>query len=281
MADSLAQLVGATPRVEKVLGGMWFTEGPAYSREGFLLFSDIPARRIMKWDGHEVTAYRTDSNRANGLTFDHLGRLLTCEAGRITRTEHDGRITVIADQFEGKHLNIPNDLVCAIDGSVYFSDLRYRQSPSYPDRTDFSALYQVTLQGRVRVVSRDCVRPNGMALTADQQKLYLADSGPCTVWVYDVAADGTLKNGHLFADMSSDQSSVPDGLKTDEDGNVWVAGPRGIWVFNSGGRHLGIISLPDSPSNCCWGGQYFRDLYVTHHDSVYRIATQVKGTRTY
>lgn len=281
MADRLQQLVGSPPRIEKVLSGMWFTEGPAFSREGYLLFSDIPARRIMQWDGRAVAAFRTDSNRANGLTFDRLGRLLACEAGRVTRTEHNGLITVLADRFEGKRLNIPNDLVCALDGGVYFSDLRYRTSPSYPDRTDFSALYQITLQGKVRIVSRDCVRPNGMALSADQQKLYLADSGPRTVWVYDIAADGALKNGRIFADMSSDPTGVPDGLKTDEDGNVWVAGPRGVWVFDRLGALLGIIALPDSPSNCCWGGEDFRDLYVTHHDCVYKIRTNTRGTRTY
>jgi gluconolactonase len=280
MADSLKELVGPEPKIEKVLDGMWFTEGPTYSRAGFLLFSDIPARRIMKWDGAQVTAFRANSNRGNGLTFDHLGRLLACEAGRVTRTEHDGRITVLADRFEGKGLNIPNDLVYAIDGSIYFSDLRYRNPPPYPDRTDFSALYQITPQGKVRVVSRDCVRPNGMALTANQQKLYLADSGPCTLRVYDIAPDGDLKNGHLFAELS-DKTGVPDGLKTDEDGNIWVAGPHGIWVFNSRGDHLGTITLPATPSNCCWGGKDFRDLFATAHTAVYKITTNVNGTRTY
>src|ERR1035437_4005748 len=139
--DRLEQLVGSNPRIEKLVDGMMATEGPTFSRAGFLLFSDIPARRIMKWEDGQITAFRTDSNRANGLTFDHLGRLLACEVGRVTRTEHDGRITVLADQFEGKGLNIPNDLVYAIDGSIYFSDLRFRNPPPNPARTDFSALY--------------------------------------------------------------------------------------------------------------------------------------------
>ncbi len=279
MPDNLERLVGATPKIEKVVDGMFATEGPAYSRAGFLLFSDVQARRIMKWDHESVTAFRTDSNRSNGLTFDRLGRLLACEAGRVTRTEHDGRITVLADQFEGKGLNIPNDLVYAIDGSIYFSDLRFRNPPPNPARTDFSALYRITPQGKLRVASRDCVRPNGMALTANQQKLYLADSGPRTLWVYDIASDGALKNGRLFADMSSGRG-VPDGLKTDEEGNIWVAGPGGIWIFNARGDRLGIVALPATPTNCCWGGD-FRDFYATAHGSVYRIATNVNGTRTY
>jgi gluconolactonase len=279
MADRLEELVGETAKIEKIVDGMMQTEGPAYSRDGFLLFSDIPARRIMKWKDGVLAAFRTDSNRANGLTFDHLGCLLACEAGRVTRTEYDGRITVLADRYEGKGLNIPNDLVRAVDGSIYFSDLRFRTPPPNPARTDFSALYQITPQGEVRVASRDCQRPNGMALTANQQKLYVADSGPKTLWVYDIAADGSLQNGHIFADMSSARG-VPDGLKTDEDGNIWVAGPGGVWVFNDRGKHLGVIPLPVTATNCCWGGDW-RQFYVTGHDSVYRISTNVNGTRTY
>jgi gluconolactonase len=281
MATRLEQLVGAQPKIEKLIEGLAAAEGPVFSRAGYLLFSDIEVRRIMKWQDGKLTAFRTDSNRANGLTFDRLGRLLACEAGRITRTEHDGRITVLAGQYEGKGLNIPNDLVAAIDGSIYFSDLRFRDPPPNPAKTDFSALYQITRQGKVRVVSRDCQRPNGMALTANHQKLYLADSGPRTIWVYHIAADGSLTNGHVFADLSFGKTGVPDGLKTDEDGNVWVAGPGGIWVFNSKGEHLGSVELPESPRNCCWGGEDFRDLYVTGLHTVYKITTTTRGTRTY
>jgi gluconolactonase len=281
MANRLEDLVGSNPKIDKIVEGMAANEGPAYSRAGFLLFSDIQVRRIMKWEDAKLSAFRTDSRRANGLTFDRLGRLLACEAGRVTRTEHDGRITVLADQFEGKGLNIPNDLVYAIDGSIYFSDLRFRDPPPDPTRTDFSALYQITPQGKLRAASRDCQRPNGMALTADQQKLYLADSGLRTLWIYDIASDGSLKNGHVFADMSSAKTGVPDGLKTDEDGNVWVAGPRGVWIFNERGVHLGVVDLPESPTNCCWGGDDFRDFYVTTRPCVYKIATNVNGTRTY
>jgi gluconolactonase len=281
MAHSLTELVGGNPKIEQIADGMMATEGPAFSRVGFLLFSDIAARRIMKWENGTLTAYRTNSNRANGLTFDHLGRLLACEAGQVTRTEHDGCITVLAHEYHGKGLNIPNDLVCAIDGSIYFSDLLFRNPPPNPERTDFSALYQITPHGELRIVSRDCVRPNGMALTANQQKLYLADSGPRTLWVYDINPDGSLANGHLFADMSSGQHGVPDGLKTDTDGNIWVAGPGGIWIFNDRGDNLGIVTLPRTPTNCCWGGRDYRDLFVTAGSFVYKIATNVDGTRTY
>jgi gluconolactonase len=281
MADNLKRLVGDNPKIETITEDMMATEGPVFSRNGFLLFSDIAARRIMKWEDGKLTAYRANSNRANGLTFDHLGRLLACEAGRVTRTEHDGCITVLAHEYEGKGLNIPNDMVYGIDGSIYFSDLLFRNHPPNPARTDFSALYQITPRGDLRIASRDCVRPNGMALTADQKKLYLADSGPRTLWLYDVAADGSLRNGHLFADMSAGQLGVPDGLKTDTDGNIWVAGPQGIWIFNARGDKLGIVALPKTPTNCCWGGRDWHDFYVTAGSSVYRISTNVRGTLTY
>src|SRR5262249_41030777 len=188
---------------------------------------------------------------ATGLTFDHQGRLLVCERGRLTRTEKNGAITVLADSYEGKKLNIPNDLVYAIDGSIYFSDLRRRDAVADPEHTDFSALYQLTPKCQLRIASRDCERPNGVALAPNQQKLYLADSGRRNVWVYDIAGDGSLKNGRVFADMSNATRGVPDGLKTDEAGNVWVAGPGGVWVFNAKGQHMGTVPVPENPSNCC------------------------------
>jgi gluconolactonase len=252
-------------QIEKLAGGFGFTEGPVMSRLGFLLFSDIPAKRIMRWENGSLSVFRENSNGANGLTFDHQGRLLACEANRVTRTEKDGSITVLAGGAQIQH---PNDLVYAIDGSVYFSDLPAR------------IVYQVTRKGELRAVSKDCDRPNGVALAPNQQKLYVADSGQRNVWVYDVAGDGALRNGKVFAELKADAKGVPDGLKTDEEGNVWVAGPGGIWAFHKDGQHLGTISTPEIPSNCNWGPG-FRGLYVTAQTSVYLLHTKVNGTRTY
>ncbi len=248
---------------EKVAGGFQFTEGPVFSRRGYLLFSDIPPNRIMKLENGAVSVFRENSNAANGLTFDHQGRLLTCETGRVTRTEKDGSVTVLA-----KDLQKPNDLVYAIDGSIYFSDL--------PAGT----VNQITRRGEVRVVARDCARPNGVALAPNQQKLYVADSGRRNLRVYDIAGDGALKEGRVFGELQSEAKGAPDGLKTDEEGNVWVAGPGGIWVFDRNGKHLGTVETPEPPSNCNWGAG-FRGLYITARTSVYRIATKVNGTRTY
>ncbi len=288
MAVSLSNLIGRELQIEKIVTGVGFpfvnhgeqfTEGPVFSRRGYLLFCDIPGKRLMKWEGGSLTVFRVESASATGLTFDHQGRLLVCQRLRVTRTEKDGTITVLADAYEGKKLNIPNDLVYAIDGSIYFSDLRERNAVADPEHTDFSALYQLTSKGELRIASRDCARPNGVALSANQQKLYLADSGQRNVRVYDIAADGSLRNGRVFVDMTA-SPGVPDGLKTDEDGNLWVAGGGGIWVFDAHSNHVGTIPLPESPSNCCWGAG-FRNLYVTARTSVYKIATAVNGTRTY
>ena len=255
---SLEDLVDIKATPEKVAGDCRFTEGPVFSRRGFLLFSDIPNNRILKWERGQVSTFRENSNGANGLTFDHQGRLLVCEKGKVTRTEKDGSITVLASAGIGN----PNDLVYSIDGSVYFTDL-----PK-------SSVYQVTRKGEARVVASDNTAPNGVALSPNQQKLYVADSKQGVLRVYDIAADGALANGRVFAQCRG------DGLKTDEHGNVWVASAGGIWVFDASGTRLGVVPTPEPPSNCNWGPG-FRGLYVTARTSVYFIRAKVPGTRTY
>lgn len=254
MPADLKKLVTGVP--EKVVGGFAFTAGPVFSRIGYLLFSDIPPKRIMKWSKGTVTVFRENSNSANGLTFDHQGRLLACETGRVTRTEKDGKITTLAE----KGLHNPNDVVYSIDGSIYFSDL---------------LLYQITRKGDLRVASEECQGPRGVALSPNQQKLYVTDNRAQNVRVFDIAGDGGLRKGRIFAGLKA-----PDGLKTDEAGNVWVAAAGGIWVFDGAGEHLGTIPTPEPPSNCCWG-EGFRSLYITARTSVYKVQTSVPGTRTF
>jgi len=288
--QAFSGVVDPKARVEKIVDGFKFTEGPVFSRIGFLLFSDIPAERIMKYDfapgrsspgKGELSVFREKSNRANGLTFDHQGRLLACEGGgRVTRTEKDGRITVLAERFEGKSLNGPNDLVYSIDGSIYFSDLRGPKAPSDASKTDFSAVYQITRKGEVRLATREAERANGVALDPKQLILYVADSATQQIWAFEVTADGSLKKGRVIAQLKSDQPGAADGLKTDEAGNIYVAGPGGVWVFTAAGKHLGTIAVPETPSNCAWG-RGFSGLYITARTSVYYVATKVPGTRTF
>jgi gluconolactonase len=287
---SFSAVVDPKARVEKIVDGFRFTEGPVFSRIGFLLFSDIPAERIIKYDfaagrsgpgNGKLSVFREKSNRTNGLTFDHQGRLLACEgAGRVTRTEKDDRITVLAERFEGKSLNGPNDLVYSIDGSIYFSDLRGSKAPADPAKTDFSAVYQITRKGEVKVATREPERSNGVALDPKQLILYVADSGTQQVWAFEVTGDGSLKKGRVIAQLKSDQPGAADGLKTDEAGNIYVAGPGGVWVFTAAGKHLGTIALTEAPSNCNWG-RGFSGLYITARTSVYYVPTKISGTRTF
>jgi gluconolactonase len=292
---ALFELVDRQAAVEKIAGGFGFTEGPVFSRRGYLLFSDIPNERIYQWtpgarggsESSNPVVLRERSNRANGLTFDHQGRLLACEmgTGRVTRTEKDGTITVLAAEHEGKRLTSPNDLVYAIDGSIYFTDLPGRDASPAADRTNRPAVYriersQIPGRGRLEVVSEECQRPNGVALDPKQQLLYVADSARKEVRVHAIHDDGTLARGSVFAELTSDESGAPDGLKTDERGNVYATGPGGVWVFDAKGKHLGTIVLPEQPSNLSWGNG-FTGLYVTARTSVYYVATKVSGTRTF
>lgn len=255
------KLTGKQPAIEKIASGFRFTEGPVFSRRGYLLFSDIP-ERIMKWERGTLTVFRAPANSANGLTFDHQGRLLTCEHGRVTRTEKNGAITVLAETG-----GEPNDLIYAIDGSVYFTDPK---APSGP------AVYQITRRGEARVLARGLEFPNGVALAPDQQSLYVADSRSGKLWVYQLAPDGALGEGRVFATAEKG----PDGIKTDEAGRVWAATTEGIRAFSREGRLLGTIAIPERPSNLNWG-EGFRNLYVTTPASVYRVTVHTSGTRTY
>ena len=267
-SDQFWKLVDRKAEIRQVVTGFGFTEGPVASRRGYLLFSDIPNQKIHKWERNELATLRENSNRANGLTFDHQGRLLAAEGGgRVTRTEKNGSITVLAE--EG--LKGPNDLVYAIDGTVYFTDL-----PG-------GRVYQITRQrsgvggapprGEVRL-ALETAAPNGVALSPNQQHLYVADVKIEMVKVFAIEADGRLSNGRDFAPVRV------DGLKTDEAGNVWMAARDAVVVYSAAGEHLGSIKPPEQPSNCCFG-EGFRGLYITARKSVYHVPTLVPGTRTF
>lgn len=262
------ELVPEDARVTRIATGFGFTEGPVFSRRGYLLFSDIPNRKIFKWERGEISVFRDSSNGANGLTFDHQGRLLAAEGGgRVTRTEKNGAITVLAE--EG--LQAPNDLVYAIDGSVYFSDLP--GSRVYQITRERSGVGGAPPRGQVRVAA-ECSGANGVALSPNQQKLYVAGVKIGMVRVYEIEPDGGLRNGADFVPLRV------DGLKTDERGNVWMATGDGVAVYSPRGEHLGTIHVPERPSNCGWGAG-FRGLYITARKSVYHVPAKVAGTRTY
>ncbi len=267
-SENFWKLIEKDATVKQVNTGFTFTEGPVFSRRGFLLFSDIPNNKILKWERGELITLRESSNKANGLTFDHQGRLLVAEGGgRVTRTEKNGAVTVLADDG----LQAPNDLVYSIDGSIYFTDLP--KSRVYQITRQRSGVGGAPPKGEVRVVA-ETPAPNGVALSPNQQQLYIADVKTSVVKVHDIASDGRLGPGRDYANLRV------DGLKTDEAGNVWMAARDGIYVHDSAGQELGIIRTPEGPSNCCWG-EGFRGLYITARKSVYHVPTKVSGTRTF
>jgi gluconolactonase len=283
----------ASAKVERLATGHRWCEGPVWFGDGrYLLWSDIPNDRIMKWEEETgaVSVFRKPSSYANGNTRDRQGRLLTCEhdARRVTRTEYDGRLTVIADAYEGKPLNSPNDIVCKSDGSIWFTDppfgvLGYYEGhlgrPELP-----TSVYRVDPQtGRLAVVAGDVNRPNGLAFSPDESRLYVVEAGttPRNVYAYDVADGGVrLANKRRLIDAGP---GTPDGLRVDVDGNLWVGwgmgeeGLDGVSVFNPEGKLIGRIDLPERCANVCFGGRHRNRLFMCASTALYSLYVNTQG----
>jgi len=266
-------------QVEKAAHGFRYTEGPVWSREGYLLFSDVPAGKIMKHapDGATVV-YRDTSNGASGNALDAQGRLYTCEthARRVTRTDKKGRIEVLADKWDGKRLNAPNDIVVAKSDHVYFTDPAFGNQQDTRE-LDFYGVYHITPKGQLSVIARPTGRPNGITLSPNGRILYVANSDERNIRAYDVGHDGEVSGERVFV---SGIDGIPDGMRTDEKGNLYVAA-RGIAVYTPEGRPLATIPLGETPSNCAFGDPDFQTLYITARTSVYRIRLDVKGSVQY
>jgi gluconolactonase len=277
------KLIDKDARLEKVADGFQFTEGPVWNPAGFLLFSDIPANQIVKSvPGAAPTAFRTPSGNSNGLTYDRAGRLLACEHSnrRVTRQEADGSLTVLASSYDGKKLNSPNDIVVRSDGTIYFTD------PPYGIREEqkelpFQGVYKISPDGKLTLLAQDFDRPNGIALSPDEKTLYVDDSARLHIRAFDVAPDGSISHGRILAELKSARQGVPDGMKVDRKGNLYVAGPGGVWVFDKRGKHLGTILMAELPANCGWGDADYRTLYLTARTGLYRIRLKIPGFITY
>jgi gluconolactonase len=237
------------------------------------------------YDGDDVG--RLHQPGSNGLTLDPEGRLTVCEHGnrRITRLEPDGRVTVLADRFEGKRLNSPNDLVYRSDGTLYFTDPPFGLPKAHDDparELGFTGVFCLR-NGELRVVAKDLTGPNGLAFSPDEKFLYVAnwDEMAKVVRRYDVNADGSLANGRVFFDMTpAPGAEALDGVKVDARGNLWVSGPGGVWVISPQGRHLGTLRAPQLPANLAWGDADGRSLYMTARSGLYRLRLNVAGART-
>ena len=264
---------------ERLASGFQFTEGPVWMPGGFLLFSDIPASRIYSWSDAEGTAvWRFPSGQSNGLTVDRQNRLIACEHGnrRVTRTERDGSVAAVADRFEGGRLNSPNDVIVKSDGTIYFTDPPYAIRPEQREQP-YNGVYRILTDGTLDLVADDFERPNGLAFSPDESILYIDDSAYRHVRAFDVRPDGTLANSRVLADMDHPQPGSPDGMKVDVQGNLYVTGATGVWVFEPDGSCLGTIVPPERPANCAWGGEDRRTLYITAQTSLYRVRMRVSG----
>ena len=282
MAENLEQIVESAP-AECLATGFIFTEGPLWHPDGYWLFVDVrrePGAIFRLTPGGSSEIFREPSNGANGLTFDLQGRLVMCEGDgrRMSRREQDGAITTLADRWEGKRLNRPNDVVCHSDGSIYFTNPGGRLDPAERE-IDFSGVHRITPDGAVTAVATDIEYPNGLAFSPDEGILYVTNTRDrMYIAAYDVQPDGSVTGKREFADLSSDEpDGVPDGMKVDSAGRVYCTGPGGCWVFDAAGQRLGIIRLPEIPANCAWGGPDNRTMFFTARTSVYTLRMTTPG----
>ena len=279
-------------KVERLATGYRWAEGPVWFGDGrYLLWSDVPGNRMSRWDEESgtVSVYRKPSNYANGNTRDREGRLVTCEHGgrRVSRTELDGRIVTLADAFDGKRLNSPNDVVCKADGSIWFTDPTFgilgwyegaKAEPELPMN-----VYRLDAAGNLSVVAEGINQPNGLAFSPDESILYIVESRsvPRRILAYDVVGGAKLSNRRILIDAGP--KGTPDGFRVDVDGNLWCgwgmgeAGLDGVHVFNADGLLIGRIDLPERCANVCFGGRKRNRLFMAASQSLYAVYTGARG----
>jgi gluconolactonase len=276
--------------IERLADGCKWAEGPAYL-DGGVVWSDIPNNRMLRWDEATgaVSVFRAPSDFANGNTLDPQGHLVTCEHGtrRVTRTERDGSITVLADRFDGKRLNSPNDVVVRSDGSVWFTDPSYgidSDEEGYQAESEIGAchLYRVDPDsGEVRIAADDFVMPNGLAFSVDERRLYVSDTGatkieggPAHIRVFDVGDDGSLSGGEVFATSTA---GLFDGFRFDTDGRLWTSAGDGVHCLDPDGTLIGKVRLSEETANVVFGGPARDRLFITATSSLYAVAVAVRG----
>jgi gluconolactonase len=297
----LAKLIDPKTPIQVVTSGFTWSEGPAWNKEGqFLVFSEIPSNTVMKWvEGEGVSKWFSPSGYtgtsdygaepgSNGLMFDPDGQLISCEHGdrRLSIMIKDGGKKTLADNYNGKRFNSPNDVTRASNGNFYFTDPPYGLPDRFTDprrEMDYCGVYLLRPSGEVVLMTKEIERPNGVALSPDEKTLYVAQSHPDqpTITAFPVKSNGTVGKGKLFYDASSHQGpgikGNPDGLKVDAKGNIWTSGPGGILILNSKGKLLGHILTGEQTSNCAFGGADGSILYITADTYILRVQTKVKG----
>lgn len=284
--DRFRQVVGETVNVEQLATGFEFTEGPIWHHiERHLIFSDIPASHMRRWSPDKgVESFRKPTNKANGHAYDRQGRIVTCEhaTSRVTRSEADGAITVLATHHDGKELNSPNDIVVKSDGGVYFTDPTYGRQEYYgvprDPQLDFRGVYRVGADPEHPVLLVDDFdQPNGLCFTTDETRMYVNDTERGHIRAFDVRPDGALTGGEIWADVVGEGDGLPDGLKVDGNDNVYCTGPGGLHVFAPDATCLGVILVPETVANFTWGDADMRSILMTASSSLYRVRSKTSG----
>lgn len=276
------ELIGHRADLTKVASGFGFTEGPVWDESGFLYVSDETLNKIFKVNvksgqKQEVIAL----GDPDGNTYDRQRRILDCASvlRAVIRLSPDGKsYTIVADRYQGKRFNSPNDVVLGPDGAIYITDPTSDLPKGQKQETPFQGVYRISKNGKVTLLTKEIGQPNGLAFSPDGKKLYVDDDQDLNIRVYDFNSDGTISNGRIFgSEKAPEKEGVPDGMRLDTNGNLYVVGPRGIWIWSAAGEHLGTIVVPEQPANLTWGGAGYSTLYITAGTSVYRIQTKAHG----
>jgi gluconolactonase len=279
-APEFWKLFAHDAKLEQVATGFGFTEGPVWDPKGFVYVSDEEINKIYRVypDGHKEELISLGD--PDGNTYDFNQKLIdTASVLRaIIRVEPDGKYQVLADRFEGKRFNSPNDVVMGPDGAIYFTDPTLDLPKGDTQEIPFQGVYRLDAKGEVRLLTKELSQPNGLAFSPDGKKLYVDDSEQRNIRVYDFNSDGTVTNGRIFgSEVGPKKGGVPDGMKVDRAGNLFVTGPEGIWVWSPDGQHLGTIVVPEQPANLAWGDPDYGTLYITATKSVYKLRTTTQG----
>jgi len=272
------ELFAKNVQLEKIAGGFGFTEGPVWDPRGFLYVSDEEKNRLLRVypGGHVETVLEIGD--PDGSTLDAQGRLVTTASvlRAIIRVDPDGKYQVLADKYTGKKFNSPNDIILGPDGALYFTDPTLDLPKGQKQELPYQGVYRLGTDGSVRLLTTDLAQPNGLAFSPDGKRLYIDDTERHEIRVYGVGSHGELNDGRLFG-KEEGRDGVPDGMRVDVKGNVFVTGPGGIWVWDPEGNHLGTILLPESAANLNWGNADYRSLYITAGTSVYRLKSTTRG----
>jgi gluconolactonase len=280
LSPKFAELIGSDAKLETVATGFGFTEGPMWDPAGFLYVSDETTNKIFRVYPKGRKEEVITLGDPDGNTFDRRHRLIDCASvlRAIIEVKPYGKYRVLADRYEGRHLNSPNDVIVGPDGALYFTDPTLDLVAGEKQEIPFQGVYRLDDSGNLRLLTRDLGQPNGLAFSPDGKKFYVDDDEKRNIRVYDVAADGTLTNGRVFGEEPGGKGDgVPDGIKVDDQGNLFVTGPKGVWVWDANGNHLGTILMPEQPANLTWGDPQYDTLYIAATTSVYRLKTKTRG----